>query len=151
MLLSPADLYRIFCEAGFTPGPEGTAIKMGCVALRETGGPGAKFADPSKRNLNPKTGDDSWGLCQLNVSVASIEAWIALKFPPAAKNHELLLDPQTNANVAYSLSRGYASWAVELLWFYRPGLQEAADSHLPTMLSALNPPGKSAPSPSIVS
>ena|ERR1700679_1895418 len=137
MILSPADLYALFLGAGFSPGVEGTAVKMGAIALRESAG------DPAAHNLNPATGDDSWGLTQINLAVPSIVAFLKQQMPTLPTElGPALLDPATNAKAAWILSRGFAPWAVKDLWFYRDGLQAAIletayEVHLPAMQAAV--------------
>lgn len=103
MAVLPDDkIAGIALNAGF----RGTALTVAvAVALAESGG------DPSAHNGNAKTGDNSYGLWQINMLGAMGPERRARFHLP---NNEALYDPSTNARVAYGLwkDRGsFAAWS----------------------------------------
>lgn len=83
------------------------AVTAVAIAVPESG------LDPSVRNLNPATGDDSYGLWQINM--------IGDLGPARRKRYGLatdadLLDPGTNARVMYGESGGGTNWRPWSTW-----------------------------------
>jgi hypothetical protein len=91
--LTPADLLALFRKRF----PLWQAVAMGAIALRESGGPGATTADPTAHNVDPDTGDDSYGIGQINWAVAAVRTTLLPHMPQLDGHPELLLDPDTNA------------------------------------------------------
>jgi hypothetical protein len=97
--LSPKDLKAILYEAGF----RGSNLKEAwAVAMKESTG------RPRSHNDNPKTGDNSHGLFQINM--------IGSLGPARLKQYKLdsnkdLFNPLVNAKIAYQMSNGGKSWS----------------------------------------
>lgn len=135
--LTPDELYALFASAGFPsnivkfiPGGASVLETMVCIALRESAG------IPDVHNKNAATGDDSYGLTQINMDSPDVNQYVYEHMAWEPGDDERLLDPITNAKVAFLLSRGGAAWAMKDLWFYRDGLAEAAAVHLPLAQAA---------------
>lgn len=100
--LSAQELWDLVRAAGFSP--KATIVMM-AIVMAESGG------DPKAHNYNPRTGDDSYGLAQINM--------LGALGPDRRKRYQLasndqLLDPATNLRVAYELSgRGsnFSPWS----------------------------------------
>jgi lysozyme-like protein len=83
---------------------------MAAIAIRESGG------DPSAHNLNPKTGDDSYGLVQINwAPAAGLQPFLKAN---GISDPTALLEPATNARAAFLLWRGKNAY-LDLLWYIR--------------------------------
>lgn len=91
-------LREILTKAGFTGA--GLATAEG-VATAESGG------NARAHNPNAATGDNSYGLFQINMLGAMGPARRAQY---GLASNEALFDPLTNAKVAFSMSRGGTSW-----------------------------------------
>lgn len=99
-ILSSVELVRVAEAAGFSgPGPDDASLAevMAAIALRESAG------DPTAFNGNTKTGDQSYGLWQINM----IGKW-----GPARRKlfgitiNEDLFHPEVNARAAFKLYGG---------------------------------------------
>lgn len=88
----------VLLNAGFTGAALTTAV---AVALAESGG------DPNAHNTNAKTGDNSYGLLQINM-LGSMGPERRAKFN--LKNNEELFNPSTNARVGYGLYKARGSF-----------------------------------------
>lgn len=97
--LSDAQLATAARQAGFTGDQVAVAV---AVALAESGG------NPAAHNTNAGTGDNSYGLWQINMLGALGPAW--LKTLGLASN-DALFDPVANAQAAYAISSGGTSWS----------------------------------------
>ena len=85
-------------QAGF----KGEALrKAWAVAMRESGG------RPGAYNGNAATGDKSYGLFQINM-IGSLGANRLKQF--GLSSYDQLLDPNTNAQAAFRMSKGGTSW-----------------------------------------
>src|SRR5579863_2244269 len=110
MTLSTLSLYATFEGAGF-PGP--MAESMAAIALRESDG------DPIAHNTNTMTGDDSYGLVQINWADLDVRSFLQGK---GIADPNALLEPSTNAQAALWLWRDNYKY-MDLLWYtQRPGL-----------------------------
>lgn len=93
-----ADLMSILRQAGFT----GNGLKMAyAIAMAESGG------SAKAHNGNANTGDNSYGLFQINM--------LGAMGPERRKQYGLssnddLYDALTNAKIAYKMSKGGTSW-----------------------------------------
>lgn len=97
--LSDSELISILSMAGFS----GTSLKYAwAVIMKES--MGKVYA----HNKNAKTGDDSYGLFQINMR-GSLGPARRSDFNLSADTD--LFDPLTNARVAYSISNGGTSWS----------------------------------------
>lgn len=92
--MTASDLYATFYKAGFKPV---YAETMTAIALRESGG------DPSAHNGDADTGDDSYGLVQINWLVPQVKA---LCIAHGVTDPSQLLNADTNARIAYALYGG---------------------------------------------
>jgi murein DD-endopeptidase MepM/ murein hydrolase activator NlpD len=103
--LGTQQLVSLARGAGFTPDE---AVIMAAIAKAESGGKSGEL------NNNPKTGDLSYGLWQINM-IGSLGPARLKEF--GISRYEDLFDPATNAKAAYKVykSSGYGSWSV-----YRP-------------------------------
>jgi hypothetical protein len=123
--LSPAAIYKLAIQAGF---PSVVATTMTAIALRESAGV------PSAYNGDSATGDDSWGLLQINLAGA-------LKAPRmklfGITDESQLLDPLTNMRAGYKLWAGNNK-NLSLAWYIdHPGVyQTRYESHLPAAQTA---------------
>jgi hypothetical protein len=84
-------------------GFEGDQLKQAwAVVMKESTG------RPMAHNQNSKTGDNSYGLFQINmigeIGPARLEQY-------GLSNNEELFDPLTNARIAYILSEGGNDWS----------------------------------------
>lgn len=95
---SEQDLLVVLRSVGF----EGRALKEAwAVAMKESTG------RPKAHNDNPSTGDNSYGLFQINMRGAlgpdRLERY-------GLESYEDLFDPRTNAQIAYQMSEGGTNW-----------------------------------------
>lgn len=81
------------------------------VAMKETHG------NPLAHNFNPKTGDDSYGIFQINV-YGALKARIGAYNLSEASD---LKDPVTNAQIAFQMSNGGNNWSA---WKSNPGQRD---------------------------
>jgi hypothetical protein len=97
-ILTPEDIKSLLIISGF----EGEALKIafGIVMKESTGRPYA-------HNQNSNTGDNSYGLFQINM-IGSLGPARREQF--GLKNNEDLFNPLTNAAVAYIISDGGSDW-----------------------------------------
>lgn len=102
--LAPVELKNLLRLVGF----EGQGLKTAwAVVMTESN------ARPKAHNSNTRTGDNSYGLFQINMIGALGDARIE-KFE--LKRNEDLLDPVTNAEVAFHMSAGgtdFSAWKVQ--------------------------------------
>lgn len=118
MAVLPDDkIAGIALNAGF----KGTALTVAvAVALAESGG------DPQAHNGNARTGDDSYGLWQINMLGAmGPERRARYNLP----NNEALYDPGTNARVAYAMWKergGFGAWSTYNHGTYLPKMARAS-------------------------
>lgn len=82
--------------------PTQSALVAVAVALAESGG------DPTRHNQNPATGDDSYGLWQINMR-GDLGPERRQRY--GLTSNAQLLNPVTNADVAHRLSGGGADWS----------------------------------------
>ena len=106
MIIPPISLVATFEGAGF---PQPVAETMAAIAMRESAG------DPSAHNLNPATGDDSYGLVQINWADENVRSFLQGN---GIADPNALLDPATTAKAAFLLWRGKNAY-LDLLWYIR--------------------------------
>lgn len=95
---SEQDLVDVLKSVGF----KGGALKEAwAVAMKESTG------RPTAHNDNPNTGDNSYGLFQINMR-GSMGPDRLQKY--GLSSYEDLFDPYTNATVAYQMSNGGKNW-----------------------------------------
>jgi hypothetical protein len=95
---SEQDLIDVLKSVGF----KGGALKEAwAVAMKESTG------RPTAHNDNPSTGDNSYGLFQINMR-GSMGPDRAEKYGLAS--YEDLFDPYINATIAYQMSKGGKNW-----------------------------------------
>jgi len=101
--LEPTELRDLLYGVGF----RGEALKLAWgIVMRESRG------GPTSHNGNTKTGDNSYGLFQINM-IGSLGADRREKF--GLKSNEELFDPVTNARIAFHMSGGgedFGAWGV---------------------------------------
>ena len=103
--LTPKQLYQVLQMVGF----KGRSLKIAwAVAMKETHG------NPLAHDLNAKTGDNSWGIFQINL-YGALKGRIS-EF--GLKHAYDLTNPVTNAQIAYQLSSGGTDWSP---WHANPG------------------------------
>jgi hypothetical protein len=96
--LSEEELVSVLKYVGFT----GSSLKQAwAVAMKESTG------NPKAHNQNSKTGDNSYGLFQINM-IGSLGPARADKY--GLDSYEDLFDPYINARVAYQMSEGGTNW-----------------------------------------
>jgi len=84
-------------------GFEGDQLKQAwAVVMKESTG------RPMAHNQNSKTGDNSYGLFQINM-IGSLGPARLSQF--GLSNNEELFDPLTNARIAYIISEGGKNWS----------------------------------------
>lgn len=101
--LTPTQLKMLLQNAGFRGQNLETAW---AIVMRESGG------RPKAHNLNPNTGDNSYGLFQINMH-GSLADSRREKFD--LRRNDDLFNPLTNARVAYHMSRrgtDFGAWAI---------------------------------------
>jgi hypothetical protein len=149
-ILTAEQIYALAVGAGFSPSIEvvpgvSLPVCMTAIALRESSG------EPGTHNGNAETGDDSYGLWQINMKdpdvCRAVQANIlmpVLKTQGAmAATYEALLDPRTNAKAAHLLYGGSLR-NLGIAWYvYRadPTPEQAEDQvkyerHLPAAQAA---------------
>jgi len=116
--LSTAQLVAIAKQAGFS---QENAVTAAAVAKAESGGRSGVVND------NPKTGDLSYGLWQINM-IGRLGPERLKKF--GITSYEQLKDPLTNAKAAFILSGGsnFTPWSVYNSGKYKSFLPEARKS-----------------------
>ena len=103
--LNPKQLYQVLQLAGF----KGHSLKVAwAVAMKETHG------NPMAHNYNPRTGDNSYGVFQINL-YGALKGRVK-EFGLRSAND--LHDPVTNAQIAYRMSSGGKNWTP---WHADPG------------------------------
>lgn len=108
-------------RAGF-PGKLGAT--MGAIAMRESS------LIPTAHNGNAATGDDSYGLWQLNWKVSQVRALLEQH---GITDPNQLLDPDTNAKAAFLLWGGKRS-SLNTAWYIDSSVgtyKARYESHLP--------------------
>lgn len=126
--LSIPAIYNAARRAGFSPND---AVTMTAIALAESGG------NPDAYNGNVNTGDNSYGLWQINM-IGNLGAPRRAQF--GINDNNQLFDPATNAHAAYLVAgngRSFAPWST-----YKSG---AYTAYLAPVMSALGMSGHSAP------
>jgi hypothetical protein len=100
--LTSQELVELLAAAGF----EGKALKTAwAVAMRESRG------HPTSHNKNASTGDNSYGLFQINMSGSmGIERLARFKDKVGITKVADLFDPVANAKAAYYMTAGGKDW-----------------------------------------
>lgn len=114
-ILSPAQIATALRKAGF---PESELPRMTAVALAESGG------KPRAHNPNAQTGDNSYGLWQINM-LGGMGPERRKQF--GLSSNEDLFDPVTNARAAKGIfdSQGPNAWSVVRTGAYKQHLARA--------------------------
>lgn len=95
---SEQDLIDVLKFVGF----EGKALRQAwAVAMKESTG------RPKTHNDNPRTGDNSYGLFQINMK-GSLGPDRLERY--GLESYKDLFDPRTNAKIAYQMSKGGTNW-----------------------------------------
>ena len=95
--LTSTQLYDLLRLTGF----KGNALKVAwAVAMKETHG------NPLAHNYNPRTGDNSYGMFQINL-YGSLKDRVGLFKLRSASD---LYNPVTNAKIAFQMSSGGRNW-----------------------------------------
>lgn len=120
--LTVAQIYAIARAAGFPPV---VAVTMAAIAMCESSG------IPTAHNGSLSTGDNSFGLWQINLHSPANYTMLVAKFPAIAQDPRWLLDPKNNALAAAALWAGNnknlsVAWYAELVGASR----ERYESHL---------------------
>ena len=134
--MTAEQIYALAVAAGFSPKIEvmpGVSLPccMTAIALRESNG------QPEVHNGDAKTGDNSWGLWQVNLLDPGIRAFLAAH---GITSGQQLLDPATNAKAAHLLWGGRNA-NLTLAWYVyhdppKQPYQQMYESHLPAALAA---------------
>lgn len=96
--LTPEQLKHVLYTVGFRD----EALRQAwAVAMKESTG------RPMAHNDNPKTGDNSYGLFQINM-IGSMGPDRLKQY--GLESNEDLFDPMTNARIAYEMSNGGKNW-----------------------------------------
>jgi hypothetical protein len=100
--LTPAELVELLAAVGF----EGKSLKTAwAVAMRESRG------HPTSHNKNASTGDNSYGLFQINmIGSMGMERLAKLQDKVGIVKVADLLDPVANAKAAYYMTDGGKDW-----------------------------------------
>ncbi len=125
MILAPLAILELARNAGFPPTVD---VTMTAIALRESGG------DPAAHNGNAATGDDSYGLWQINWKVLQVRNLLVVN---GITDPQSLLDPAINAKAAFLLYGGKVA-NLNIAWYInRPGsYQDRYNAHLPAAQAA---------------
>jgi hypothetical protein len=132
MALNPAQLLQLAQGAGF----KGQDVQtMAAIAMAESSG------NPGAHNRNASTGDNSYGLAQINMLGSMGPA--RLKQFGLQKN-EQLFDPQTNFKAAKQVrdSSGFGAWSTYGSGKYKqflPQVQKASAGVLPESTTSAPP------------
>jgi hypothetical protein len=97
-MLSDTELISILRQVGF----RGNGLQMAWAVVQKE-----STSRPYAHNDNPNTGDNSYGLFQINM-FKGLEASRQKAY--GITSNEELFDPILNAEIAYKISRGGASW-----------------------------------------
>lgn len=97
--LSDSELISILKSVGF----QGNALKMAWAVVQKE-----STARPFAHNDNPSTGDNSYGLFQINMR-GSMGPDRREKY--GLESNEDLFDPVKNATIAYKMSNGGKNWS----------------------------------------
>lgn len=114
--MNAAEIYQTALAAGFSPEQ---AVTMTAIALAESGG------RPEAHNPNRSTGDNSYGLWQINM-IDSLGPARRKEF--GIGSDDALFDPQTNAAAAFQVSGGggnFKPWTTYTSGAYKSHLDEA--------------------------
>lgn len=97
--LTPTGLVSLLKSVGF----KGQALKSAwAVAMRETHG------NPLAYNNNRRTGDNSYGLFQVNMID---DLGVQRREHYGLKSNNALFDPVTNASIVYKMTNGGKNWS----------------------------------------
>ena len=137
--LNPSQLLQYAQNAGFQGAD---AQRMAAIAIAESGG------RPTVINNNPRTGDNSYGLTQVNM-IGSLGPARLKEF--GLQNANQLLDPQTNFNAAKKIkdSSGWNAWTTNNTPAFKQALvqvQKAAGGPASPLPSTPNPTTAANPS-----
>lgn len=106
--LTPQQLYLVLQGVGF----KGHSLKVAwAVAMKETHG------NPIAHNFNPRTGDNSYGVFQINL-YGPLKGRIK---DFGLKSAQDLINPVKNAQIAYKMSSGGNNWSP---WHANPGQRD---------------------------
>ena len=95
--LTPEQLVRVLRWAGF----KGSSLKIAwAVAMKESHG------NPLSHNFNPRTGDNSYGMFQINL-YGALKARVSQYGLTSAAD---LYNPVTNAKIAFQMTSGGRNW-----------------------------------------
>ncbi len=113
--MDPKNIYQLARQAGFS---NDQAVTMTAIAMAESGG------NPNAHNPNASTGDNSYGLWQINM-LGNMGPQRRQAF--GISSNEALFDPQTNARAARQVfeSQGFNAWSVYKSGTYRNHLAAA--------------------------
>ena len=133
MPYSPQQLIQLAQQAGFQGND---AVKMAAISMAESGG------DPTAHNTNAATGDNSYGLAQINM-LGSMGPARLKQF--GLKSNDQLFDPVNNLKAAKAIqaSSGWGAWSTASSGSYQkfmPTMQKAAAGlpNTPTTQSPVN-------------
>lgn len=126
--MTAPEIYAIARAAGFPPV---VAVTMTAIALRESSG------DPSAFNGNAATGDESYGLWQINMRDKGIAALITAKVLAPTGERAQLFEPVKNAHAAFLLW-GCQNKNLSVAWYIdHPGTyRDRYEAHLPAAQAA---------------
>jgi Lysozyme like domain len=108
MAFSAKEVYALARKGGFSPIE---AVIATAIAGFRGSGPSESGGNPNAHNLNPTTGDDSYGLWQINM-LGGLGPARRAAF--GISSNEELLNPVTNAKAAYQVfkSQGWSAWSI---------------------------------------
>jgi hypothetical protein len=137
MALNSAQILQLAQNAGFSGNDAQT---MAAIAKAESSG------NPNAHNPNAATGDNSYGLAQINM-IGGLGPARLKQF--GLKNNEQLLDPQTNLRAAKQVkdSSGFGAWTTYKSGAYKqflPEIQKTAaglPNNPPTTQTSQQTPG----------
>ena len=121
--MTTLQIFETMRKAGFPPA---VAVTMTAIALRESDG------DPNAFNDDKATGDESYGLLQINL-LGSLA--VRMKSFGITEGKQLL-DPATNAHAGFVLWNGNNK-NLDVAWYItRDGYRQRYEAHLPAAQAA---------------
>jgi hypothetical protein len=122
--MTAEEIFGILRTAGATPL---ICVVLTAIALRESAGV------PTAHNANAKTGDDSYGLFQINM-IGQLGVLRLKRF--GLSRADQLLDPTVSAQCALKIWNGDNANLNRAWYIDKPGYKQRYEAHLPAAIAA---------------